>query len=61
MQSENHGLPCHCCATKYFIDNPDPDPFAKGDIYIMGRSEQIANASEVLAKGDIEIDHIVET
>jgi CPA2 family monovalent cation:H+ antiporter-2 len=48
---------------KVLIDNPDPEIlFEKGDtVYLMGRSEQIANATELFAKKVIPKDNIVDT
>jgi CPA2 family monovalent cation:H+ antiporter-2 len=47
---------------KVLIDNPDPESiFRKGDVvYIMGRSEQIANVIELFAKRNQQIDNFVE-
>jgi CPA2 family monovalent cation:H+ antiporter-2 len=44
-------------------DNPDPETLIeKGDIvYLMGRSEQIANATELFSKKSIQSDNFVET
>jgi CPA2 family monovalent cation:H+ antiporter-2 len=43
-------------------DNPDPETiFEQGDtVYLMGRSEQIANASELFAKRNLQSDNFVE-
>ena len=48
---------------KVLLDNPDPETiFEKGDlVYIMGRSEQIANATELFAKRSMQSDNFVET
>jgi CPA2 family monovalent cation:H+ antiporter-2 len=48
---------------KVLFDNPDPETiFEKGDLlYIMGRSEQIANATELFAKSRTQSDNFVET
>ncbi len=48
---------------KVLIDNPDPEIlFEKGDtVYLMGRSEQIANATELFARKVIPKDNIVDT
>jgi CPA2 family monovalent cation:H+ antiporter-2 len=47
---------------KVLMDNPDPETiFESGDlVYIMGRSEQIANATELFAKRSIQRDNFVE-
>jgi|WetSurSiteA1Bulk_404760.scaffolds.fasta_scaffold00706_13 monovalent cation:H+ antiporter-2, CPA2 family len=47
---------------KVLIDNPDPETlFERGDIvYIMGRSEQIANAAELFAKRIKPLDNFVD-
>jgi CPA2 family monovalent cation:H+ antiporter-2 len=47
---------------KNLIDNPDPETlFEKGDIvYIMGRSEQIANATEIFAKKTRSLNSFVD-
>jgi monovalent cation:H+ antiporter-2, CPA2 family len=47
---------------KVLIDNPDPETlFEKGDlVYIMGRSEQIANATELFAKRTKPLDTFVD-
>jgi monovalent cation:H+ antiporter-2, CPA2 family len=47
---------------KVLYDNPDPETvFQNGDIiYIMGRSEQIANASEIFAQSDKHLDNFVD-
>ena len=47
---------------KILYDNPDPETvFQYGDIiYIMGRSEQIANASEIFAQSDNHLDTFVD-
>ena len=48
---------------KVLLDNPDPETiFAPGDtVYIMGRSEQIANAIELFSQIGKESDNFVET
>jgi CPA2 family monovalent cation:H+ antiporter-2 len=48
---------------RVLIDNPDPETvFEKGDlVYIMGRSEQIANATELFAKTILPKDNFVDT
>jgi monovalent cation:H+ antiporter-2, CPA2 family len=47
---------------KILIDNPDPEIlFEKGDmVYIMGRSEQIANATELFAKRKTPLEPIID-
>ena len=47
---------------RVLIDNPDPETiFQKNDIvYMMGRSEQIANATELFAKGIVSKDNFVD-
>jgi monovalent cation:H+ antiporter-2, CPA2 family len=47
---------------KELYDNPDPETvFQYGDIiYIMGRSEQIANASEIFAQSTMHLDTFVD-
>jgi K+/H+ antiporter YhaU regulatory subunit KhtT len=47
---------------KLLIDNPDPETlFEKGDlVYIMGRSEQIAKATELFAKRTKPLDTFVD-
>jgi CPA2 family monovalent cation:H+ antiporter-2 len=47
---------------KVLIDNPDPETlFEKGDmVYIMGRSEQIANATELFASRSKLLDNFVD-
>jgi CPA2 family monovalent cation:H+ antiporter-2 len=47
---------------KILIDNPDPEMlFEEGDlVYIMGRSEQIANATELFAKRTKPLDTFID-
>lgn len=47
---------------KILMDNPDPETlFERGDIvYIMGRSEQIANATELFARRIKSLDNFVD-
>ncbi len=47
---------------KELFDNPDPETIiAKGDlVYLMGKSEQIANASELFVKRSAQSDNFVE-
>jgi CPA2 family monovalent cation:H+ antiporter-2 len=48
---------------KELMDNPDPETiFEKGDVvYLMGRPEQIARATELLVKSSKQYDEYVET
>jgi CPA2 family monovalent cation:H+ antiporter-2 len=47
---------------KVLMDNPDPETiFRQGDmVYIMGRSEQIANATELFARKSVPLDSFVD-
>lgn len=47
---------------KVLMDNPDPETiFKRGDVvYIMGRSEQIANATELFARKSVPLDSFVD-
>ncbi len=47
---------------RVLYDNPDPETlFEKGDmVYIMGRSEQIANATELFSKSETPADTFVD-
>ncbi len=47
---------------KVLYDNPDPETlFEKGDmVYIMGRSEQIANATELFSKSETPLDIFID-
>jgi CPA2 family monovalent cation:H+ antiporter-2 len=48
---------------KVFMDNPDPETLIEKEdiVYLMGRPEQIANATELFAKTPEQQDHFVES